>query len=94
MATQLALVASSDTQRASQGQGAQLAQRIFLYANELYRVPSSYRQARTQQGVAYISQGGRDFVVPTGESITLARGTDVVLVSPLRGESLILELFV
>ncbi len=94
MDMQLALVTSSDTQHGSQPQGAQLAQRIFLYANELYRVPSSYRQARTQQGIAYISQNGRDFVVLTGECVNLDQGADVVLVSPLRKESLILELFV
>lgn len=94
MDTQLTLVASSDTQHGRHIQGAQLAQRIFLYANELYRIPSAYRHARTQQGIAYISQGGHDFVVPTGEGINLDRDSDVVLVSPLRKESLILELFI
>ncbi|MCX6046721.1 MAG: hypothetical protein NT075_16580 [Chloroflexi bacterium] len=94
MNTQLALVVSNNAQQGGQAQGAQLAQRIFLYANELYRVPSAYRHARTQQGIAYISQGGRDFIVPTGEGINLDRGSDVVLVSPLRKEALILELFV
>lgn len=94
MNTHLALVAAIDAQHDCHNQGARLAQRIFLYADELYRVPASYRQVRTQQGIAYISQGGRDIIVPSGECADLERGADVVLVSPLRNESLVLELFV
>lgn len=92
MDTQFALVSSAATSR-SRAKEAQLAQRIFLYADELYRVPPVYRQARTRQGVAHISHGGRDFIVHSGESINLARAGDVALVSPLSGESLVLELF-
>ncbi len=94
MATQLALVAANDAQPNCLAPGARLAQRIFLYANELYRVPSSYRHVRTQQGTAYISHSGHDFIVPSGECVNLERGADVVLVSPLHSESLLLELFV
>lgn len=94
MNTQLALVATSSAQHSCQEQGGRLAQRIFLYANELYRVPAAYRHVRTQQGTAYISHGGHDFIVPSGECVDLKRGTDAILVSPLRSESLVLELFV
>lgn len=94
MATQLALVATNDAQHNCLAQGARLAQRIFLYANELYRVPAAYRHVRTQQGTAYISHGGHDFIVPSGECVDLKGGADAILVSPLRGESLVLELFV
>lgn len=71
----------------------QLRQRIFLYPSELYRIPPIYRQIRADQGTAYISQGGKDFVVSTNEWVKLERSTDVALVSPLRSEILILELF-
>lgn len=94
METHLTLVPSATAQPGCRDQTAQLTQRIFLYADELYRVPASYRQVRTSQGIAHISQAGRDFIVPTGECVMLARGADMALVSPLHGESLVLELFV
>ncbi|MBX3012209.1 MAG: hypothetical protein KF832_11915 [Caldilineaceae bacterium] len=92
MPTQLSLV---PTALASSPRhcGSQLTQRILLYPNELYRVPSSYRQVRTAQGVAHISHHGRDFVVHPGEWLCLERSTDVALVSPLRSEAVVLELF-
>ena len=68
-------------------------QRIFLYPNELYRIPPIYRQVRAGQGTAYISQGGKDFVVPTNEQVTLEKTTRMALASSLRSEVLILELF-
>ena len=93
METKLALISSKGQQR---GGAADLApaQRIFLYPHELYRVPASYRQVRTSQGVAYISHGGRDFVLQAGECAALDRAADVALVSPLHSETLVLELFV
>jgi len=93
MDTHLALLPSPATQPVGQDHGARLAQRIFLYAGELYRVPPIYRRARTSQGIAHISHGGKDFVVQSGESINLGRSADVALVSPLRSASLVLELF-
>jgi len=80
-------------QQNGQRNGLRLMQRICLYPNELYRLPPHYRQVRASQGIAYISQGGKDFVVPTDEELTLERTDDVALVSPLRSEALILELF-
>jgi len=72
----------------------QLAQRILLHPDELYRVPPTYRQVRTSRGVAHISHGGRDLIVRTGESATLEQSTEVALVSPLHREPLVMELFV
>lgn len=77
----------------SQAVGDQPAQRLFLYANELYRVPSAYRQVRTQHGIAHVSYAGKDFIVCPGEALRLAPGKDIALVSPLHSESLVLELF-
>ena len=93
METKLALISSKGQQIGSTERGA-LAHRIFLHTNELYRVPTTYRQVRTSRGVAHISHAGRDFVLQAGESATLARTTDVALVSPLHSETLVLELFV
>lgn len=93
MQTDLALVSTLTTQRSSRDTGAQPTQRIFLYPNELYRVPPSYRQVRARHGIAHISQHGQDFIIRTGEWLNLDRTADVALVSPLYSETLVLELF-
>lgn len=93
METKLALISSNGQQTSGTDQGV-LAHRIFLHANELYRVPATYRQVRTSRGIAHISHGGKDFVLQAGESTTLARTADVALISPLHSETLVLELFV
>jgi len=89
----LGLVALSSTQQGNQDAGRQPAQRLFLYANELYRVPSAYRQVRPRHGIAHISHAGKDFIVRPGESLRLEQGKDIALVSPLHSDSLVLELF-
>ncbi len=93
MRSRLGLVALSAPQPGSQEIVGQPSQRLFLYANELYRVPASYRQVRTRHGIAHISHQGKDFIVRPGEALRLERGKDVALVSPLHSESLVLELF-
>jgi hypothetical protein len=70
-----------------------LAQRVLLYADELYRVPPVYRQVRAKQGIGHLSHGGRDFILRAGESVRFAGAKDVALISPLHSESLVLELF-
>ncbi len=93
MSKRLALSFSLAAQQSELEHGSRLTQRICLYANELYRVPSVYRHARTSQGTAHISHAGKDFVVRSGEWVNLGKGADVALVSPLYSESVILELF-
>jgi hypothetical protein len=92
MHTDLELVSAIDRKRHCRDQAARPVQRLLLYADELYRVPSFYRQVCIEQGVAYISQNGRDFIVPTGEGIALNGGKEAILVSPLGGKSLVVEL--
>lgn len=93
MSAQLALITPATTQCGHARQGAHPAQRVFLYANELYRVPATYRHVHARQGVAHISQAGRDYVVSSGDCVTLQRGADMALVSPLQSDALILELY-
>lgn len=84
------------------------SQRILLYAGEVMRLPSVYQRVRVAAGVAYMTQGGRDMIVATGESLELHQShertfhgpliissniNDNVLVSPLRNDPLVLELF-
>lgn len=93
MQTDLALVPTLATQYSGRNKGEQPAQRIFLYPNDLYRVPPSYRQVRARHGIAHISHRGQDFIIRTGESLNLDHNADVALVSPLVSETLVLELF-
>jgi voltage-gated potassium channel Kch len=70
-----------------------IAQRILLYAGELYRIPATYRTVRVVEGTALITQAARDLVAGPGRELQLRRGQDVALVSPLRSSQVILELF-
>jgi hypothetical protein len=93
MKTGLSLAATPVADREEPHAVLRLTQRILLFSRELYRVPSCYRRLLARQGIAHISHGGRDLILMPGESVTLAQIPDVALVSPLRGEALVLELF-
>jgi hypothetical protein len=66
---------------------------VAIYPDELYRVPASYRRLRVVAGTAYITQAGQDRVVSAGHEITLARRGDFALVSPLRSQQVVVELY-
>lgn len=71
----------------------QLTQRLILYRNELYRVPAGYRLLHIKAGTAYVTQAGKDHILGSGQEIQLDSATDMALVSALKGEQVILELF-
>ncbi|RIK44386.1 MAG: hypothetical protein DCC55_02795 [Chloroflexi bacterium] len=91
MRTQLALI-RSESQRTPGQQGAPL-QRLFLYPRELYRVPANYRRLRVVAGTALVTQAARDLILGAGHTATLEAGRDIALVSALRNQNLILELY-
>ena len=68
-------------------------QRVVIYPDELYRVPASYRQVRVVAGTAYVTQAAQDRVVGAGHEVTLERRGDFALVSPLRSQQVVVELF-
>ncbi len=70
-----------------------IAQRLVLYGGELYRVPATYRALLVKTGTAYITQAGHDRIVQSGESLQLDSAADVALVSAMRSEQVVLELF-
>lgn len=70
-----------------------IAQRLVLYAGELYRVPTSYRALLVQTGTAYITQAGHDRILQSGQALQLDSAADVALVSAMRSEQVVLELF-
>ena len=68
-------------------------QRILLYRNELYRVPATYHKVRVVAGTAFITQSAHDFILGPGHEASLQHSGDVALLSPLRNEPLVVELF-
>jgi hypothetical protein len=93
METHLTPVLALDELLKGSTQEAQPTQRILLYADELYRVPLHCRRLHIIHGTAYLSQDGQDFVLRPGEFICFAQTKGVVLVSPLRSPTLVIELF-
>jgi hypothetical protein len=87
MKTLLSLAPGSSTEKRS------LAQRLLLYRGELYRVPPCYERLRVVEGVAFVTQAARDRILPPGHEMALEHHADVALVSPLRGDRLIVELY-
>lgn len=67
-------------------------QRVLLYANELYRVPTEYRLLRVVSGRALVTHNARDMILGAGCEARLQAGRDAALVSPLRGETVVMEL--
>jgi hypothetical protein len=68
-------------------------QRVLLYPDELYRVPDSYGKLRVVAGIALVTQAARDLIIGPGHEARLDRGHDVALISPLRSDQLIVELY-
>ena len=71
----------------------QVSQRLLLYRNELYRVPASYHKVRVITGTAFITQSAHDFILGPGHEASLQHSGDVALLSPLRNDPLVVELF-
>jgi hypothetical protein len=70
-----------------------ILQRILLYPDELYRVPDGYCKLRVVAGTALMTQAARDLILAPGHEASLDRGRDCALISPLRSNHLIVELF-
>ena len=82
---------TASAQHMANQRGEQLMQRILLYPGELYRIVPLRQQVKVVQGTAYLSHGGKDYFVQPGEAIKIGGGRDIALVSPVRGESLVME---
>lgn len=68
-------------------------QRLLLYADELYRVPSDYGAMRVVTGAALVTHAARDLILCAGNEVQLEPGKDAALVSPLQGGTVIIELY-
>lgn len=69
------------------------SQRLVLYADELYRVPTDYAAMRVVAGAALVTHAARDLILSAGSEAALQQGKDAALVSPLRGETVVIELY-
>lgn len=80
-------------QPARQGCHSPAQQRILLYADELYRVPARYGRLRVVSGNALVTHNARDLILGPGRETSLRPGLDVALVSTLRGDAAVIELY-
>jgi hypothetical protein len=71
----------------------QPTQRLVLYPDELYRVPATYQKLRVVTGTAFVTQAARDLIAGPGREISLERKGGVALISPLRTDALVVELY-
>jgi hypothetical protein len=70
-----------------------LTQRLVLYAGELYRIPTTYQKLRVVTGTAFVTQAARDHIAGPGREILFQPKGGVALISPLRTDSLVVELY-
>jgi hypothetical protein len=68
------------------------ALRILLLPGEVLALPRSSSRIRVLSGAAWVSKGGRDLLLATGERMDTARGRDRPVVSGLGTEVLLFEL--
>ncbi len=78
---------------AARARSARRVVRIALYAGELLRVPRGLRRLHVISGTAWVSTEGRDVVASSGQCVSLPGCRSCALVSGLRGEPLLFELW-
>jgi hypothetical protein len=67
------------------------ALRMALLYGELLRIPKSVEMLRILSGCAWVSAGGRDFVLGCGESLSLSGSSRDAIISAVHGETLFFE---
>jgi hypothetical protein len=72
---------------------AELLLRLVLYNGELYRLPRACKGVRVISGYAWITSSGQDITLTQGEHISFSSDNDFVLVSTLRQEPLVFEIW-
>jgi hypothetical protein len=76
-----------------QGEQPVLKQRLLLYSDELYRVPADCQQLRVTEGVAFVTQAAQDMILSPGQEVALQSSFDHALVSVVRGDHVVVELY-
>ncbi len=61
-----------------------------LCKGELFRISSTFQEAKVVSGVAWITVAGKDIILQPGEKASIASNKDIALVSALGNVSLVL----
>jgi len=73
-------------------QRTQVLLRLTLYGGEVYKAPRACTAVRVRTGVAWVTHGGADIILPAGNYADLSPDKDHALVSALGGRPLVVEL--
>jgi hypothetical protein len=68
------------------------ALRIALRYGEQLRVPDASKRLHLLSGTAWVSSGGRDYVLDDGDCLSVSRAKGGAIISPLREEPILFEL--
>lgn len=70
----------------------QIMPRRFTLGNgEVFRIPHAYQEFQVLSGIAWLTIGGRDLILHSGEKIELELKKDVAIISPLGNMRLMVE---
>ena len=64
---------------------------LTLEKGEVFRIPQAYRQFKVLSGVAWLTVGGKDIILQSGEKVSLESKKDVAVISALGKTPLVLE---
>ena len=65
--------------------------RFTLGNGEVFRIPHIYQKFQVLSGIAWLTIGGRDLILHSGEKIEFESRKDVVIISPLGKTRLMVE---
>lgn len=65
--------------------------RVVLLSGDALRIPQSMSHLRVLTGTAWVSQGGKDIILESGQCYRVYRTGDCPVVSGLKGEPLLVE---
>ncbi len=64
---------------------------VTLEKSEVFRIPQAYRQFQVLSGMAWLTVGGKDIILHSGEKASLESKKDVAVISALGKMPLFLE---
>jgi hypothetical protein len=68
-----------------------MPRRFTLGNGEVFRIPQIYQEFQVLSGIAWLTIGGRDLILHSGEKIEFQSKKDVVIISPLGKTRLMVE---
>ncbi len=65
--------------------------RLALRSGEALKIPAVGRRINVLAGTAWVSQAGKDFLVPARRCLEIQRSKDAAVVSPVGPQGLLIE---